>query len=79
MTDRFQATALGLFSMALCIAIATPSLALPANPQRPLAEQTCEAALARLAEAQIGSPLVPVESHPQLLAIARADVARLCE
>ncbi len=63
----------------LCIALVSASHALPANPQRPLAAQTCDAALARLAEAQIGSPLVPASSHAQLLRIAQADVVRLCD
>lgn len=74
--DHLNAPA--LVSAVLFAVIASASHAVPANPLRPLSAQTCEAALARLGEARIGSPLVPASSHPHLLAVARADVVRLC-
>lgn len=52
--------------------------ALPANPERPLASQTCDVAQMRLAEAQTGSPLISADEQAQVLRVARADVVRLC-
>lgn len=62
----------------MCAAAATPALAVPADPNRPLASQTCEVAQTRLEQAQDGSPLISAEEQAQVLRTARADVVRLC-
>lgn len=62
----------------VCGPVALPVHALPANPERPLAAQTCEAALMRLVEAQAGSALISAEEQTQILSVARADAVRLC-
>lgn len=61
-----------------CAPVGLSVHALPANPECPLAAQTCEAALLRLAEAQAGSPLISAEEQVQILRVARADAVRLC-
>jgi len=51
---------------------------LPQNPQRPFAAQTCGAALARLAEAEEGSPLISARERAQVLQKARHQAEKLC-
>lgn len=74
-----------LRSIALAIALAcvfaaasAPVLAVPADPNRPLASQTCDVAQTRLEQAQDGSPLISADEQAQVLRTARADVIRLC-
>ncbi|MBY4892750.1 hypothetical protein KUL25_08235 [Rhodobacteraceae bacterium N5(2021)] len=59
-------------------ALAGPALAVPADPNRPLAAQTCAEAQARLDEAREGSPLLSPEEQAEVLRTALADAERLC-
>lgn len=52
--------------------------AMPADPERPLAVQTCTEAQARLTEAQVGSPLLSPDEQTQVLQQALTQAARLC-
>lgn len=58
--------------------MACGAMAVPPDPQRPLAEQSCPEALVRLAEARQGSPLIPPEERAAVLARAERDTLRLC-
>lgn len=69
------AAATALLLSGLC---APGALAMPTNPLRPLASETCDAALARLAEARIGSPLLPASELDDLVRVAEGHVVRLC-
>jgi hypothetical protein len=51
---------------------------MPRNPERPMNARTCEEARERLREAQRGSPLVSAKRNQELVALARAQVTRLC-
>ena len=68
------------FATLACLfaAVSAPVLAVPADPNRPLASQTCDVAQARLEQAQGGSPLISADEQAQVLRTARADVIRLC-
>jgi hypothetical protein len=69
----------GRFCAALALALlAAQAGAVPPDPERPLAEQTCAEALARLAEARQGSPLISPDEQAAVLARAEADSLRLC-
>lgn len=50
----------------------------PRNPERPFNAKTCEEAMARLREAERGSPLVSKRRNTQLVAQAQAQVEKLC-
>lgn len=64
---------------ALFSAVTSAAFAVPPAPDRPLAAQTCDVAMTRLAEAQAGSPLLSPDEQAQVLRVAQADVARLCD
>jgi len=52
--------------------------ALPPDPQRAFTAQSCDAALARLAEARTGSPLISAAELQDVQTQARQQAARLC-
>ena len=54
------------------------ALALPPDPQRPFTATDCDAALARLEEARLGSPLISASEGTQVLRAAQAQALRLC-
>lgn len=62
----------------IAMVTAGAALAVPADPARPLAMQTCAEAMTRLAEARVPSPLVSAEDQAVILQIAEADATRLC-
>lgn len=78
------ATALAPFGCAAAAALLLSGLtapgaqAMPTNPLRPLASETCDEALARLAEARIGSPLLPASELDDVVRVAEGHVVRLC-
>lgn len=72
-------TVRAIVSAALLSAVASAAFAVPAAPDRPLVAQTCAVAMTRLVEAQAGSPLISADEQAQILRMARADVARLCD
>ena len=55
-----------------------PLMALPPDPQRPFVAQDCPAALARLAEAEAGNPLISNTEMAEVVLKARAQAKRLC-
>lgn len=55
-----------------------PLMALPPDPQRPFVAQDCPAALARLAEAEAGNPLISNTEMAEVVLNARAQAKRLC-
>lgn len=64
--------------LAGCIFFSENAIALPANPQRPLESQTCDAAKIRLYEALGGSPLISKNEISETIFIARNWVDQLC-
>lgn len=54
------------------------AMAFPRNPERPMNATTCEEAMARLREAERGSPLVSAQTNREILAKARKIAIRLC-
>lgn len=66
-------------ALALLCALPGPGHAVPADPDRPLAAQTCHEAQERLAEALQGSPLLSPEEQAAVVRVARSNVERLCE
>lgn len=53
-------------------------MSLPPNPERPNNAKTCAEAMARLLEAEQGSPLVSRQQNAEILEQARAVAAKLC-
>lgn len=64
--------------LALACLLADGAGAVPPDPQRPLAEQTCAAALDRLTEARSEGTLISPSERAAVLARAEADTLRLC-
>ena len=65
-------------SLAFSMLLVSPAVSLPPNPERPMNATTCAEAEARLREAEAGSPLISRERNREIVAQARAQVARLC-
>lgn len=79
MQRKLTNTVRTITAAALLSAVASVAVAVPADPGRPLVAQTCSVAMTRLVEAQSGSPLLSADEQAQILRMARADVARLCD
>ena len=60
------------------LAMTAQAAALPPNPHRPMDAKTCEEALDRVREHEIGSPLISEEENRRLLHEARQVAERLC-
>lgn len=81
---RFTGSATGLFVAGFfatglfAVLCAAPLMALPPDPQRPFVAQDCPAALARLAEAEAGNPLISAPEMAEVVLSARAQAQRLC-
>ena len=67
-----------LLALALGLCLPETAMSVPPDPMRPLAEETCEEATRRLAEALRSSALISAAEHAQLVARLRADALRLC-
>jgi hypothetical protein len=65
-------------SLAFSMLLVSPAVSLPPNPERPMNATTCAEAEARLREAEAGSPLISPQRNREIVAQARAQVARLC-
>jgi len=70
--------ATALLSGVFAVFWTAPLMALPPDPQRPFTAQDCPAALARLAEAEAGNPLISAPEMAEVVLCARAQVNRLC-
>jgi hypothetical protein len=57
---------------------ASPSFALPPDPQRPFDAKTCDEAKGRFAQALAGNPLISAEEAADMLALAQEQIRRLC-
>lgn len=55
-----------------------PGVALPPDPERAFVAETCDAALARLHEAEAGSPLISAVEMATVVSRAQAQAVRLC-
>lgn len=65
--------------LAVCGLFAVPATAtMPANPERLLKADTCNAALEGIRQAARGSPLVSAEENRAILLAAVAQAERLC-
>jgi hypothetical protein len=66
--------------IALVVGLGSGSVqALPPDPQRAFDAATCEEARVRHAEALAGSPLISQEENAEVLVLAEAQLARLCD
>ncbi len=68
----------GLFTGVFSVCWMGPVMALPPDPQRPFVAQDCPAALARLAEAEAGNPLISKPEMAEVVLRAKAQAKRLC-
>jgi hypothetical protein len=75
---RFIAGFVAAVTAVVVLSLPEPAMALPPDPERPLAAQTCAEAQARLEEARLGSPLVSEESNLRIQQMAEAYVVSLC-